>query len=93
MQDKNIQLLKFIQVSLCYYTNTESSNLFTFLSTWVCTMQKVEDIAEFGFKIAEKFKTIFEPVTNFDFYDGPDAKATCQWISNFSLDKPYAQDK
>lgn len=37
-------------------------------------MQKVQDIAEFGFKIAEK-------IQNFIFYSGPDAKATWQWIS------------
>lgn len=59
MQDKNIQLLRCIQVFLCYCANTVSSNLLTFLSMWVCTMQMVEDIAEFGFERAEKIENYF----------------------------------
>lgn len=59
MQDKNIQLLKCIRVFLCYCANTVPSNLLTFISMWVCTMQMVEDIAEFGFERAEKIPNSF----------------------------------
>lgn len=81
MQDKNIQFLKCIQVFLCYYTDTVSSDLLNFLSMWVCTMQMVEDIAKFGFEKNKKYsKQFFDQVTNFVFYNGLDAEATCQWF-------------
>lgn len=50
MQDKNIQLLKCIQVSLCYCTNTVSSNLFTFLSTCVLQCKRLRILQNLALK-------------------------------------------
>lgn len=73
VQDKNIQLLNCIQVSFCSYTNTKSSNLFTFLSAWVCTMQVIEKITEFDLTLAEKFKNSFRIHSNCILHYCPDA--------------------